>query len=173
MTFSVPKISQHGLVSDPKWDFLVCGIASLYMVLKYLDSDFSLRGDDVFEKCFTMNGYIPNIGWKHKELAQTAESLGFAGESYDWYSSSSEDAFEKLLFKLKTGPVIASIYNGFVPGNGGHLIVVTGIEGGAVYVNDPAEFDSEKIAKKIPIDSFLHGWKRRIIMIREKRFDVV
>lgn len=168
MIFSVPKISQHGLVSDSVWDTRVCGIASLYMILRYLDPLFSSSADDVFRDCFVRGGYISGVGWKHKELVQTAESFGFTGQPYDWCVASLEDAFKKLIFELETGPVIASVYNGFIQGNGGHLVVITGIEEGIVYVNDPVEIDLEKITKKIPIDSFLHGWKRRIIVIREK-----
>lgn len=168
MIFSVPKISQHKLVSDASWDSSACGIASLCMLLSYLDPDAPVTGDAVFKKCFSIGGYLPGVGWKHKELAQTADLFGFSGQAYDWYNDSSEDAFEKLTKELKTGPVIASVYNNFTPGNGGHLVVITGIEGATVYIHDPAESDSEKIAKKIPIDSFLHGWKRRIIVVRKK-----
>src|SRR3989338_4138607 len=168
MNHKVPPISQHGLVYESNWDTSVCGIASLYMVIRALDPHTNITADDILKKCLSLNGYIPNIGWKHKELAQTAEVFGFLGVSYDWFSESSEDAFEKLKKELKSGPVIASIYNKFMPGNGGHLIVVWGIYAGAILVNDPAETDSEKISKKIPLDTFLHGWKRRVIVVRER-----
>lgn len=168
MIFPVSPISQYGLTEDPSWDERACGIASLLMVIKFLNPKLDITGDELLKKCISLNGYIPGVGWKHRELAQAAESYGFFGDSYDWYQKPPQDAFECMKEKLKEGPVIASVCNGFVPGNGGHLVVVKGIDYDVVHINEPAEKKPEKIVKEIPLDTFLNGWKRRVIIIREK-----
>jgi predicted double-glycine peptidase len=72
-----------------------------------------------------------------------------------------DTAFTKFSEKLKSGPAIASVYYTFDPQSPiPHLVVITGIQGDAVYYNDPAE---DSGGKTISIPDFKRAWKKRFI----------
>jgi ABC-type bacteriocin/lantibiotic exporter with double-glycine peptidase domain len=168
MMYAVPLVSQYALTGDPYWKIRNCGIAALLMVLRFYIPELKTSGDELFRLALAKGAHLPNVGWKHRELAQTAEEFGLQGANYDWFGQSPEYAFEMLLHELKKGPVIASVHKNFNLENGGHLVVVTGYENGTVYINEPAEEDIKKVPQQIPRDVFLRGWKRRIIVVRKK-----
>lgn len=64
-------------------------------------------------------------------------------------------------------PLVASIRyaNGELPGapmpaTGGHLVVVTGVDGDAVLINDPAAPNHGTVSRRYPLDAFSSAWFR-------------
>lgn len=166
MIHNVPKYSQHLHIETEEWKNKSCGIVSLGMLLAYHGMPVPLSR--LLAEGLNRDAYLPGIGWKHKELAELASALGGRGENLDWASLDSETAFERVKDHLVRYPVLASIHRQFDARNGGHLIVLTGIDDICVYYNDPDEREESKIAGAAPIKTFLNGWKKRIIVINPK-----
>jgi ABC-type bacteriocin/lantibiotic exporter with double-glycine peptidase domain len=163
MIYDVPKYSQHLHIETKDWRDKSCGIASLGMLLAY--HGMSVPLSHLLAEGLLHNAYLHGIGWKHKELAELAQRFGGRGENFDWASLDAAAAFEHVKQHLARYPILASIHHQFDKKNGGHLIVVTGIDETSVYFNDPDAREEGKIAGSVPIDTFLNGWKKRIIAI--------
>ena len=160
---SVPAYSQHLHIRDQKWRKSACGVVSLAMLLNYFNKNTS--PDDILARGLTCNAYLPKTGWKHKELAEIAKQYNLNGETFDWAYLDQEAAFENAKEHLNRHPILASVYRSFDPQNGGHLIVLTGMENSAVFYNDPDSRNEAGISGSVPLEKFLVGWKRRIIAI--------
>jgi len=173
------------------WAKRVCGPASLAMIAVYYFSKKESSIVRAIKKIYKNNGnnslkklseflvdfiisdgvknkaYIENIGWSHQGLIDTAvKHFGLTGIRFDCAQESGEIAFEKMISELKKGPVIASIYKNLNPQNGGHLVVVFGIDENNVLFADPDIDNSNLIERKAPIEEFKKGWKKRFIIIR-------
>ncbi len=126
-------------------------------------------GDKLVEIGLKLNTYIPDVGWRHKELVEIAKSFELDGKNFDWFKKSPEEAFQEMIFYLDRHPLAASIHPMFETQNqGGHLIVLIGFENNILYYNDPAAENREEIVQEISLDKFLNGWKRRFIVIYPK-----
>lgn len=132
----VPFFSQFTDISSPEWQKVGCGIASLGMIMEYYKpgtvSVDALLADGI------RKGAYSDVGWTYMGLINVSSAYGFTGESHDLAGNA--NAFTSFKEAVRQGPVIASVYYTFQPGNPiPHLVVVTKIEGDTVYYNDPAE----------------------------------
>ncbi|MFH0803582.1 MAG: C39 family peptidase [Candidatus Tagabacteria bacterium] len=176
MKFNVPSYSQYLDIKNKEWQDRACGIIALKSILDFW-SDENKKiypdGDKLVEIGLELNAYIPDIGWRHKELVDIAKSLDLDGKNFDWFKKTPEEAFQKMFPYLEKYPLAASVHPLFETQNqGGHLVVLTGFENNILYYNDPASEIREEIAQEIPLDNFLKGWKRRIIAIYPKSADL-
>jgi predicted double-glycine peptidase len=159
---NVPFYSQFQDISLVEWQKLGCGVASLAMVVNYYKPD-SASVMALLNQGIASGAYQDGVGWKHRELAALTNDYGLSNQVHDFYKLSNEAAFDKFLELLKDGPVIVSIHNKFDPrATLGHIVVATGYENGYVIYNDPT-YGPEK---RISLDCFLNGWKRRLIVVR-------
>jgi len=163
INYNIPFCSQYDLDIEKFWQDKSCGLASLIMLIKYYNSEF-VDSKNLFETAIKNNAYLQNVGFKHKELAELATGYGLKGENFDWAQLDPEKAFDKLLELLKQQPIIASIYSRFDPGSfDGHLIVLTGYDDKNIFYNDPQTGPDKSISR----ESFLFGWKKRVIIIQK------
>ncbi len=159
---AVPFYSQFKDISSAKWQKVGCGIASLAMVVDYFSTS-TISVDKLLSQGITAGAYSED-GWTYSGLIALAKKYGLSGESRILYNLSSDAAFKKLKKDLQSGPVLASVHYKFDPKNPiPHLVVLTKIEGGMVYVNDPAAITGDK---KIPVDDFIKSWKKRYIVLQ-------
>ncbi len=113
--------------------------------------------------------YVENIGWLHQGLIDAAvKHFGLRGNRFDFAKEETETAFERMIEELKNGPVIASIYKNLNPQNGGHLVVIFGIDGDIVLFADPDINNPNLIERKATTEEFKKGWKKRFIVIKPK-----
>ena len=111
--------------------------------------------------------YIENIGWSHQGLIDTAvKHFGLVGERFDFAKETAEVAFKKITEELKNGPVVASIYKNLNPQNGGHLVVVFGIDDNNILFADPDVDNENLIVREATIEEFKKGWKKRFIVVK-------
>lgn len=155
----VPFFSQFTDISSPKWQKVGCGITSLGMIMEYYKpgtvSVDALLADGIEQ------GAYSDAGWTYKGLIDVSRAYGFTGESHDLAGNA--DAFTYFKEAVDRGPVIASVYYTFTPGNPiPHLVVITKIEGDTVYYNDPAERSG---GGTISTEAFVKAWKKRYIEI--------
>jgi predicted double-glycine peptidase len=161
--FSVPFYSQFADITSPQWQKVGCGIASLAMLI-----DFYRPGevvvDDLLSEGISTGAYISDAGWSHAGLINLSKQYGLTGASRDMAGSTMDDAFSKLESVLEEGPVMVSVHYTFDPKNPiPHLVVVSGVEDGKVYYNDPAE---KAGSGSLSIAKFQSAWKKRYIEIR-------
>lgn len=171
--FTVPCYSQFLDIKNKSWRSTACGVVALKMVLDYFLRKNKRRApaaDRLMAAGITSGAYGgADMGWRHRGLAQMAAPLGLAGKNFDWWPKSPAEAYRLLVARLKTGPVIASIYKNFKPGSSGHLVVITGINNDIIFYNDPIAKNRQTIKRKISVEKFLAGWKRRIIVVSRKK----
>lgn len=169
MKYQVPEYSQHRHIADALWREHACGIVALKMVLDYWAPVVGFvfeSADELLERGLKEDGFIKGVGWKHATIARLGESGGLIGKPFDWAALTSSEAWDNLGVLLQKGPIIASIYPGLNPDRGGgHLVVIIGLEGTAVYYNDPDAREGELVARSASVDVFLRGWKKRAILI--------
>lgn len=163
MPYDVPLYSQVSQISSVEWQQKGCGVADIAMLIEFYKPD-TTSVQKVLEEALTMGAYQKNIGWKHEGLAAVARKHGLVGKTYDLSKLDKENSFKEFKNILEEGPAIASIRRGFNPKSSfGHLIVVTGFDDKFVYYNDPGKRDG---IKKVLIDDFTKGWKKRLIVVR-------
>lgn len=163
----VPPYSQLRDVSDPDWQLRSCGIATLKMMMEYLAPEKNLPSiDDLILDGTMLGAYKEERGWTHNGLARLAEANGFTARDYDWTALPLEDAFTYFFACLAESPLIASVDKEFSPSKDGHLVVVTGISGNTVSVNDPYRSTDEEMVYVVPLSFFLHHWTKRMILIQ-------
>ncbi|MBI2047735.1 MAG: C39 family peptidase [Parcubacteria group bacterium] len=159
----VPFYSQFHDISRTEWQGLGCGIADLAMLIEFYKPG-SVSVDALLEEGIVAGAFISGAGWSHKGLALLAEQYGLSGKTYDFSDLGTDAAFSQFETILKDGPVIASVYYKFEPGNPiPHLVVINGISGGIVYYNDPSR---GRGGESISVSDFKKAWKKRLISIR-------
>ena len=165
--FNVPFYSQFSDISSVGWQKLSCGIADLAMIINFYKPGAVLP-ETLLREGIHRGAFIAGAGWSHRGLVNLARPYGLEGKSYDFSSLSKDDAFSRLVKFLEEGPLIASVYYTFDPKSPiPHLVVIDGVDQGFIYYNDPAGREANQ---KISINSFLQGWKKRIIVIRPVAF---
>lgn len=159
----VPFYSQFADISDPEWQKLGCGVASLAMLIEFYQPGI-VNVNTLLKEGINAGAFIPGAGWSHRGLVLLAPKYGLEGATYDFSKLDTSAALVQLEKFLKEGPVIASVHYKLDPGNPiPHLIVVNGIKGNEVYFNDPA---STSGGKTISIQDFMKAWKKRLIVAR-------
>jgi len=162
---TVPQYSQFLDVKKRGWKIRACGVASLAMVLDhYKKTNTSI--DELIDHGVSIGAHNKELGWIHSGIVNIAKHKGFNGERFDWKDVDTSVSFEKMAEHLKNGPIIASIHKNFNPKLSGHLVVVTAKNKTHITIHDPIAKKREKIKKDVPIDVFLTGWKKRIVVIR-------
>jgi len=161
---NVPLYSQHLDVRDEKWREHACGIAALKIVLDYYGAETPPL-DTLIARAAERGAYLEGVGWKHRELAELAGTFGLRGEAFDWAALEPEAAYQELLCFFPASPVLASIYNDFDAARGGHIVVLTGLDGDTISYADPDATERGSILRTVSKDVFLRGWKRRIVLI--------
>jgi len=168
MKFETPEYSQFLDIKDEDWQGRSCGILCLKTLIDYWFGNKKMDSKDMdalIQEALDIDGYIPEIGWKHKELAEVAKKHKLDGENFDWTDEHPDVAFNRIIPHLTTHPVIASIYKDLDKEKNGHLVVITGYEDGNVYYNDPDSKKKAGIKRSAPLQAFLDGWTRRIVVI--------
>lgn len=159
----VPFYSQFKDIHSLPWQNVGCGIASLAMIIDYYSED-TISVDALLKDGIEAGAYNKKNGWIHEGLITLSKEYGLIGRSYDLKSLGKDESFEKLKSYLAAGPIMASVYYKFDPKSKiPHLVVIDGVKEGYVYYNDPAAKSGQK---KITIENFEKGWKKRLIVIR-------
>lgn len=163
----IPRYSQFLDVRAPEWRSRACGIVATKMLIDALTParGKKIATDALIARGIAKGAYINGIGWSHKGLASLARSCGFFSKNHDWFSLSPADALKKL--ESIGTPLLASVHKFFNPKNGGHIIVVTKIQGNTVFYLEPASRTRNTIARTTSLARFLKGWKRRVITIKK------
>ena len=128
----VPLVNQLQDTEDKKWAEKSCGVCAIKMILAFKNPEFlKIPVMDLVKRGIEKDGYIKNVGWKHKALVDIAGSHGVK-KDYQKLFYNDETKSEGLKFinkNIKSGlPVIASVHFGFDIKRGGHLIVVNGFK---------------------------------------------
>jgi len=160
--FKVPFYSQFSDISQAEWKKVGCGIASLAMLIDFHESN-PPSVDELLEEGIAAHAYLSDAGWTHTGLINLSKKYGLSGSSHDMSGSSMATAFDELKNVLKEGPVMVSVHYTFDPKNPiPHLVVVSGVDDGKVFYNDPAEKSG---GGSISIAQFQSAWKKRYIEI--------
>lgn len=160
--FSVPSFSQYE-IEDTYWKKRSCGAVSLEMILAYYNKKTTLK--NIITKGLSLDAYDTRVGWMHAKLVEMGKHFGLKGANYDWAQDTDEYALYKMGGFLRKGPLIVSIHKSLNPSNGGHLVVVTGIDKKYVYYNEPASHPGTQQKRKASLDRFIKGWKKRAIFL--------
>jgi len=159
---AVPFYSQFADISNPSWQKVGCGIASLAMLMDYYGS--AVPPDTLLKEGIAAGAYIESAGWSHAGLIALASSYGLSGETITLYEKTSEAAYQALNAAVAEGPVLVSVHYTFEPTNPiPHLAVITDVSNTHVYYNDPAEVTGGGVITK---EKFQSAWKKRYIEIR-------
>lgn len=158
----VPFYSQFTDISSPKWRGVGCGIVSLAMLIEYYEPG-AVTVDQLLARGIDAGAFLPNAGWKHRDLVNLSRRYGLDGNNYDLSGESKSVAYATLKRHLADGPVMVSVHYKFDPKSTiPHLAVINGIADGKVYHNDPAGKKSGVVSEA----EFLAAWKKRFIVIR-------
>jgi predicted double-glycine peptidase len=160
--FSVPFYSQFSDITSAAWQKVGCGIASLAMLIEFYEPG-AVTVDTLLKEGIAAHAYLSDAGWTHAGLIGLSHKYGLEGESRDMSALSMDEAFDELQTVLANGPVMASVHYTFDPKNPiPHLVVVSGINDGKVYFNDPADAHGDE---SISIQKFENAWKKRYIEV--------
>lgn len=174
----VPKYSQHLDVKSPYWQRRSCAVISLIMVMEFYGvkiADFDAFIKEYNKKRYGENKELktrhPKFGWYHQAIINIASEFGFQGERKEFDKESPDEIFSWLEKKIKDSPIMASVYKEINPAKGGgHLLVITGVEGSngkKIYFNDPDVESRDEIKKEMEFEKFLKGCKKRFIIIKK------
>lgn len=164
----VPQYSQFLDVTKKGWKIRACGVTSLAMVIDHYKQKEKTSIDELIDHGVSIGAHNKELGWIHSGIVNIAKHKGFEGERHDWKDIDTSVSFNKMSEHLECGPVIASIHKNFNQENSGHLVVVTSKNKTHITIHDPIAKKREQIKKEVPIDIFLAGWKKRIVVIRPK-----
>lgn len=171
--YDVPYYSQLTDISAVEWRMEGCGIAALAMEIAFYKPN-AVSVDKMLDQAIATGAIARGVGSYHQGLSNLATKYGLVGKVYDLSASNNPTAFGQFKNILKEGPVIVSIRNKFNPASTlGHIIVVTGINDNFVFYSDPASRTEANGEKKIAINTFLAGWKKRFITVRDPKTDIV
>ncbi|OHA58400.1 MAG: hypothetical protein A2571_01310 [Candidatus Vogelbacteria bacterium RIFOXYD1_FULL_44_32] len=157
--------SQYLDLFKPGYKKTGCGITCLGMFLGKKISNL----DELYELGLEQNAYQPEVGWRHKGLAELASSFGLTGSyNLDLAEEDMELALVKLKTELAKGPVVVSVFAKYKPGNTeGHLAVLLNLDDQEAVLLDPATRDRAKIELKMSAQKFIKAWKKRLVVFRD------
>ncbi len=158
----VPFYSQFADITNPSWQKVGCGIASLAMLIDYYGK--AIAPDTLLKEGIASGAYIESAGWSHAGLIALARDYGLSGEAITLYEKTNDAAYQSLDVAVAEGPVMVSVHYTFEPTNPiPHLAVITDVTDELVYYNDPAEVTGGGVISK---EKFQSAWKKRYIAIR-------
>jgi uncharacterized protein YvpB len=172
MRAEVPLYSQYIDVENKDWQGKSCGIVALKMLLDYwMDNpnEKPEKFEELIDEGLGYGGYVPGLGWAHKELAIMAKGYGLDGQSFDWSDEHTDIAFNKTVPHLTNHPVMVSIHKDLKEDGPGHLVVLTGYEDGKIFYSDPDSKKRTDVEREASLQKFLKGWTKRIIVIHPSR----
>ncbi len=163
---SIPRYSQYLDVKAPAWRPRACGIVAAKMLIDFYapEKGGAISIDELCLKGEAAGAYTQGVGWRHKGLAEIIRSFGLRSTNYDWAEYTTQEAYA-LLRTNTNGPFLASVHKNFDITHGGHLIVVVKIQGKNVHYLEPASPKRDTISRTTDLQTFLTGWKRRIITV--------
>lgn len=164
-------VSQHDERLPADWRERSCGIAALAMVIGYyLNGNAELATvEKIWAKGLELDAYMPNVGWKHKELALVAKSYNLEAYNRDLaLLNDPEKAWQEFLLDLEGGPLVVSVYKDFSANKtaASHLIVIEKIADDMVHVLDPDEKDETAGNYTIHTTTLRRGWKQRYLVVK-------
>ena len=172
----VPICNQYDKAHDESWAFRMCGPCSLWMLLKYYHPNFEYSPLELRDQLISRDGYLENIGFKHKALTDLANEyrvpLTFA-KKFFYTPEEKEAGLEIIASNLKSGYlVIVSVFYQLNPAKGGHMVVINGLQefGGQIigfYIQDPdSSFKGHNYF--LTHDEFTAGWRGGLIYQGER-----
>lgn len=166
MEHSIPLYSQYLDVKASAWRSRACGIVAAKMLIDFYapEKGSKVSIDELCIKGEAAGAYTQGVGWRHKGIAEIIKSFGLRSVNYDWIEYTTQEAYA-LLRTYATGPFLASVHKNFDITHGGHLIVVTKIQGKIVHYLEPASPKRDTISRTTDLQTFLTGWKLRIITV--------
>ncbi len=168
----IPLIRQYHDTADSEWAPKTCTLSSLEMLLEYLKLPKSSVMELVNE-ANTLEGYIPNVGWRHKAIIELAKRRGLSMDFLVKFPKTQEEKREYVEFirtKIEAGlPVLASMYSQLDKSKGGHVVVINGVscEGKDVsgfFIQDPNEYLG-KHNYFLELGVFLDNWRGGLIYV--------
>ncbi len=182
---NVPYFSQNSDSVPKEWHDSACGIATVKMVLAFLngespDMSFLLREGQAI-------GGFTEKGWRHESLVRILRNHGVLAYPQEFVSTSvqidevfgitrmrgkddenfSKIGLQKILSKLSSGlPVIVSVSPKFNGNKHSHLILIIGYDQTteSLYYHDPDSRDGTELkAAPISTKNFLKFWRRLAI----------
>lgn len=150
---SVPAISQ--MQQSPEIARRICSPTCVAMVLQFLETECD--AETVATQCYHRETDLYGVWPAAIHAAGYYGQAGVLKAFQTW-----EDVAQVLEADL---PVIASIRYGAgsLPGAAmdattGHLVVITGLDGDAVSINDPAADTAATVARTVPVKAFASAW---------------
>lgn len=159
---------------DENWSRRSCGICVLKMLMVFKKPELhSVPVMTLLNQALDADGYIKNIGWKHKALVSLAASYGVAMDFQKKFFDTPEKKKEGIKIindKLKTGlPVAVSVLKEFNQSDTAHLVIVEKTKKFGLFIlgyciADPypgKRGNRYTVSKK----EFLSGWRGGIIWL--------
>lgn len=170
----IPVVDQLKDTSDDYWKDKTCGICSLKMLLSFCD----IKNKDIFVmdlvgQGLELNAYLEGVGWKHSGLVEIARRYGVNMDFQKIFPKTSDERKKVLNLidsNLNNGkPVIVSVFWGFNPENGGHLVVVNGFKKkgrkiAGYNIQDP-DHRFRGNTYFISREEFISGWRGGVIWL--------
>jgi len=128
----LPLVDQRKETKNKKWAHRTCAICSLKMVMAWKNKKLGkVPVMELVNKGLEMDGYINNIGWKHKALVDIAGRYGVEISFIEKFFRTKTQKTKGLGMinkKLAAGePVLVSVFYKFKKKNGGHIVVLNGL----------------------------------------------
>lgn len=169
---NISLVNQRKDTKDKNWAHKTCAICSLKMVLswnnKKLDKLSVMR---LVREGLKFDGYLENIGWKHKALVDIALKYNLRLHFLKKFPKTNSEKLAKLKLIdrqiLKGIPVIVSIFYKLDSKNGGHMVLIHGLKKKddkviGYHIQDPdPNFKGHNyyLSKNI----FLNGWRGGLV----------
>ena len=162
----VPYVSQYRDVADPEQRPRACGMASVYMVLRYFGANVPPL-DALITRGMNEGGYSQS-GWIHDYFVSVFREFGFACERQE-----NMQERDTLLIRdsIKEGnPVIVSAARRLWDQRMFHMVVITGIREDAsgslegFFYHDPASLSEPGLQHLyVAVPTFMEDWRKMAI----------
>jgi uncharacterized protein YvpB len=180
MQLTVPFLSQHSDVADPKWQKESCTIVNLAMALSYYGK--KVTTEELIAEGESIGGYCgEKIGWDHESIVRLARNHGINAYRQEFRSNNkthqkelTEKGIEKLAQHIQKGNVATvSVRNKFEASRGFHTILLIGVSRnlrgritGFIY-HDPDNEVTEGKNQIVDKQTFLIHWRKLAIFFEE------
>lgn len=169
----VPLVNQIKETGNKKWVHQTCAICVLKMILIWKKPKLAkVKIMDLVKRGLKMDGYMEKIGWKHQALVDIASKYGLKlKREFEKTKTGKIRLNSKINKEIINGrPVVASIFYKLNKMNGGHMVVINGLQkkGNTVtgyYIQDPdPRFRGNNyfVAKK----EFIKGWRGGMLYLK-------
>lgn len=170
VVIELPVYDQWKDVGSDEWAGKSCALCSLKTILvfkNYENSKIKIR--DLIDKGLDKDGYIENVGWKHQSLVDVAGNYGVKLKFQKQFFAGGDkikglDLINKNI--LKGWPVMASVLNR--KKNGGHLVVINGLEARGVKLEHYFVLDPDSRGKNrysLSQEEFLSVWRGGLLWL--------